>query len=108
MRVRSALLALLVLWLTPLVAGAAPRKAVLLFTGDNGGEIANCGCRQNPAGGLARRKTVFAQERAKGTPVLVLDAGNALFKSPQSGAEPNARARAELLLEQMDAMGTAA
>jgi 2',3'-cyclic-nucleotide 2'-phosphodiesterase (5'-nucleotidase family) len=108
MRVRSALLALLVLLLNPLVAGAAPRKAVLLFTGDNGGEIAHCGCRQSPAGGLARRKTLFAQERAKGSPVLVLDAGNALFKFPQSGGDPNAQTRAELLLEQMDAMGTAA
>ncbi|PTL82841.1 5'-nucleotidase [Vitiosangium sp. GDMCC 1.1324] len=40
--------------------------------------------------------------------MLVLDAGNALFKSPQSGSEPHAQARAELLLEQMEAFGTAA
>jgi 2',3'-cyclic-nucleotide 2'-phosphodiesterase (5'-nucleotidase family) len=40
-------------------------------------------------------------------PVLVLDAGNALFKSTQPG-EPRAKERAELLLEQMDALGTAA
>ncbi|WP_324959221.1 5'-nucleotidase [Archangium sp.] len=105
---RSVLPVLLVLLLNPLMAGAAPRKAVLLFTGDNGGEIAHCGCGQNPAGGLARRKTVLSRERAKGEPVLVLDAGNALFKSIQSGSEPSARARAELLLEQMDVFGTAA
>lgn len=108
MRVRSGLLALLVLLLSPLVAGAAPGKVVLLFTGDNGGEISHCGCGQLPAGGLARRKTVLSQERAKGEPVLVLDAGNALFKTLQSGSEPGARERAELLLEQMDALGTAA
>lgn len=47
-------------------------------------------------------------ERKKGVPVLVLDAGNALFKQAQSSGEPNERARAELLLKQMDAMGTAA
>ncbi len=39
--------------------------------------------------------------------MLVLDAGNALFKSTQPG-EPRAKERAELLLEQMDALGTAA
>lgn len=48
------------------------------------------------------------QERAKGVPVLVLDAGNALFKSRDSGEAPDAKARAELLLSQMDAQGTAA
>jgi hypothetical protein len=37
------LLALLALLLTPWVAGAAPKQVVLLFTGDNGGEIAPCG-----------------------------------------------------------------
>jgi len=39
--------------------------------------------------------------------VLVLDAGNALFKSTQPG-EPRAKERAELLLEQMEALGTSA
>jgi hypothetical protein len=43
MRLPSLLLAVLALWLVPLGAGAAPQKAVLLFTGDNGGEIAPCG-----------------------------------------------------------------
>jgi hypothetical protein len=37
-------LSALALLLVPFVAGAAqPKKAVLLFTGDNGGEIAPCG-----------------------------------------------------------------
>jgi hypothetical protein len=43
MRLRLALLSLLALLLSPLVAGAAPKQVVLLFTGDNGGEIAPCG-----------------------------------------------------------------
>jgi hypothetical protein len=34
---------MLVLLLTPLMAVAAPKQVVLLFTGDNGGEIAPCG-----------------------------------------------------------------
>lgn len=40
---RWALGALALVLLLPLVAGAAPKKLVLLFTGDNGGEIAPCG-----------------------------------------------------------------
>ena len=40
--------------------------------------------------------------------MLVLDAGNALFKSRDSGGAPDAKARAELLLAQMDAQGTTA
>ncbi|XXF80270.1 5'-nucleotidase [Myxococcaceae bacterium GXIMD 01537] len=40
--------------------------------------------------------------------MLVLDAGNALFKGPMQGMDSSEKARAELLMEQMDAMGTAA
>lgn len=43
MKTRTALLALLALLLSPVVAGAAPKQVVLLLTGDNGGEIAPCG-----------------------------------------------------------------
>jgi len=41
-------------------------------------------------------------------PVLVLDAGNALFKTAISPSDPNEKPRAELVLKQMDAMGTSA
>ncbi|GHG81370.1 hypothetical protein [Comamonas sp. JC664] len=51
---------------------------------------------------------MIEKERKQGAPVLVLDAGNALFKSRDSAAAPDARARAELILSQMDAQGTAA
>src|SRR5690242_18228401 len=57
----------------------------------------------NPAGGLARRKTIVEKARAAG-PVLVLDAGNALFKLPNS----QERERAELILQAMGQLGTAA
>ncbi|WP_256434327.1 hypothetical protein [Myxococcus sp. CA033] len=43
MSFRPLRLAVLALLLVPLVAGAAPKQLVLLFTGDNGGEIAPCG-----------------------------------------------------------------
>jgi 2',3'-cyclic-nucleotide 2'-phosphodiesterase (5'-nucleotidase family) len=47
-------------------------------------------------------------ESKKGVPVLVLDAGNALFKFANSSGDPNEKARAQLILKQMDVMGTAA
>ena len=40
---RLLLLAVLALLVSPWVADAAPKQVVLLFTGDNGGEIAPCG-----------------------------------------------------------------
>ena len=43
MRMRALALTALALLLVPFVASAAPKKVVLLFTGDNGGEIAPCG-----------------------------------------------------------------
>ncbi|HYO65999.1 MAG TPA: hypothetical protein VEU33_07950 [Archangium sp.] len=43
MSVRLLLLAMFALLLSPRVADAAPKQVVLLFTGDNGGEIAPCG-----------------------------------------------------------------
>jgi 2',3'-cyclic-nucleotide 2'-phosphodiesterase (5'-nucleotidase family) len=51
---------------------------------------------------------LITQERAKGVPVLVLDAGNALFKHPMATGEPTEESRAKLLLTQMDALGTSA
>lgn len=99
---------LLALVLLPLAGEAkGPGRLVLLATGDNAGEIAPCGCKHNPTGGLARRKTAIAAERAKGAPVLVVDAGNALFQT-EAGDAPRARERAALLVRQMGALGTAA
>ncbi len=50
----------------------------------------------------------ITREREKGVPVLVLDAGNALFKLPADVGDPSQAERAKFLLEQMDALGTAA
>jgi 2',3'-cyclic-nucleotide 2'-phosphodiesterase (5'-nucleotidase family) len=107
-KARLRLLAVAVLVLLPLGARAEPRRLVLLFTGDNRGEIAPCGCKQEPQGGLARRKTAIEAERAHGLPVVLMDAGNALFKEPTRPTDPLAQQRAELVLEQMEAQGTIA
>ncbi len=108
MKARLTLLAVAVLVLLPLGAQAEPRRLVLLFTGDNRGEIAPCGCKQEPQGGLARRKTAVNAERAQGLPVVLMDAGNALFSEPTRAQDPLAQQRAELVLEQMEAQGTVA
>lgn len=108
MKARFTLLAVAVLVLLPLGARAEPRRLVLLFTGDNRGEIAPCGCKQEPQGGLARRKTAIDAERAHGLPVVLMDAGNALFSEPSRPVDPLAQQKAELVLEQMEAQGTVA
>lgn len=101
-------LMLCVALLFALQASAAPRRLVLLFTGDNQGEIAPCGCKKEPQGGLARRKTAVDAEKARGLPVVLLDAGNALFRKQVRQDEPLVTQRAELVLEQMESLGTAA
>ncbi|HYO66128.1 MAG TPA: 5'-nucleotidase [Archangium sp.] len=108
MKARFPWMVMAVLLLMPLGALAAPKRLVMLFTGDNRGEIAPCGCKQEPQGGLARRKTAIAAERARGLPLVLMDAGNALFREPGRQEGDILRQRAELVLEQMEAQGTAA
>ncbi|KFE69636.1 5'-nucleotidase [Hyalangium minutum] len=108
MKARFTLLVMAVLWLLPLGAQAEPRRLVLILTGDNRGEIAPCGCKQEPQGGLARRKTAIDAERAQGLPMVLMDAGNALFKEPSRSTDPLVQQRAELVLDQMEAQGTVA
>src|SRR5688572_15474320 len=85
---------------------AAGRPLTLLITGTNAGEISPCGCRSLPAGGLPRRKKLIDDARAQ-APVLVLDAGDALFRTGGLD-DPQGRARAELILSAMGKMGTVA
>ncbi len=106
MKVRFLLMTVAVL--LSLGAQAAPRRVVLLFTGDNRGEVAPCGCKAEPQGGLARRKTAIEAERARGLPVVLMDSGNALFRETGRRDDDVVRQKAELVLEQMEAQGTAA
>ncbi|MCY1082126.1 5'-nucleotidase [Archangium lansingense] len=108
MKARLSLMMVAVLLLMPLGAQAAPRRLVLLFTGDNRGEIAPCGCKQEPQGGLSRRKTAIEAERALGLPVVLMDAGNALFRETGRLEAALVQQKAELILEQMEAQGTVA
>lgn len=98
----------LVLW-TGLGGGgveAKERHLTVAFTGDNGGEVATCGCAHSPVGGLPRRKTLLEGLR-RGEPTLVLDSGNALFAT-ESTPDATATRRASLLLDVMGELETAA
>jgi 2',3'-cyclic-nucleotide 2'-phosphodiesterase (5'-nucleotidase family) len=86
----AALLLVLVLGSMVAVAqeGAAPPDQLvppgydpdllLLYSGDVIGYLEDCGCKKNPAGGLARRAWVAHEVRKKfpGVPLLVVDSGN--------------------------------
>jgi len=60
-----------------LAPGPAP-DLELLYTGDVIGYLEDCGCKMNPAGGLARRAWLVNQIRTNypETPLVLLDAGN--------------------------------
>jgi len=107
-KARCSWMVMAVLLLMPLGAQAEPKRLVLLFTGDNRGEIAPCGCKQEPQGGLARRKTALEAERARGLPTVLMDAGNALFRDTTRREDALVQQKAELVLEQMEAQGTVA
>jgi len=88
----------------------APARTVAPFTilvmGDNRGEIVPCGCKDFPRGGLPRRATFVQEARAAG-PVLLLDAGDALFEDPYRKSA-YAKAKAELVMKGMGRLETAA
>ncbi|MBX7116014.1 MAG: 5'-nucleotidase [Myxococcaceae bacterium] len=91
--------------LCALTVKAADKPLSVVITGDNGGEVAPCGCQMNPTGGLAKRKTVL--QSWVGQPLLVVDAGNALFRSA-GGADAKAQARAQFIAQTMAKLGTVA
>ncbi len=80
----------------------ADRTVTLVFTGDNAGEVAPCGCQNAPSGGFPRRKAALEAWRDEN--VVVLDSGNALFRSVGVDDAP----RAALTFGFMERLGTRA
>ncbi len=71
-------------------AGDAP---VLLFSGNNDGVIAACGCPGNPSGGFAKRQGLIEQYRRSRPNVLLVDTGN-LFPERANAVKVKYLARA--------------
>ena len=81
-----ALAALFLLSLLPGHATAQPLRIV--YSNDNRGELLSCGCSYD-IGGMARKATFLQRLRQQdSTPLLVLDAGNLLFKQAALPEEP--------------------
>ncbi len=85
-----------------LVADGDAPDYFLLYTGDVIGYLDTCGCKRNPAGGLARRAWVFDRvaELFPDTPRLTVDSGNF---SDLPTAEGDVKTRA--LIEAMGRLG---
>ncbi len=102
-----AALTALALGLWPAPGAAEEKPLTLLFTGDNGGEVAPCGCKHVPSGGLARRKSLVESTRKDG-PLLVVDSGNALFQHTGMAVDGAMQHRARFILKAMGQVGTSA
>lgn len=74
------------------------------------GEVGECGCAMNPKGGLDKRWHFLETERKSTTPLLVVDAGNALFAQEHldRGFGELQRQRAALILKGHGKMGISA
>jgi 2',3'-cyclic-nucleotide 2'-phosphodiesterase (5'-nucleotidase family) len=81
--------------------GSAP-DLVFLYSGDVIGYLEDCGCKLNPAGGLARRQWLKDQIASAypGTPLVLLDSGN-FSDNPNEQGEMRTRG----LLEGMNRLG---
>ena len=85
-------------------------SVTLLFSGNNHGELEDCGCVSRPLGGLARRATLFEAVKSnkgvqklwgqaapkKASATFVVDSGESLTRAVSAPIDqPNVRARAK-------------
>lgn len=85
------------------LALAAEPSLTLVFEGDNGAEVAPCGCKGSPTGGLPRRKTALQGLDPKRS--LIVDTGNALFANAGAASDAE-KARARFVYDVMEELGT--
>lgn len=89
------------------LGGAEGSALSLLFSSRGDGDIEPCGCPRQPAGGLARRRTVIEERRAKG-PIVLLEGGDSLAIVAKDRSEPPAgqeRAKARLIAQEWVSSG---
>ena len=91
-----------------LVGAEEAKKIRIVSTANVHGETDPCGWKKKPLGGLARKATVIDRLRTEGFDVLILDAGNLLFKkeslSPGTPAEI-AKKTAEIIVTSFNEIG---
>jgi 2',3'-cyclic-nucleotide 2'-phosphodiesterase (5'-nucleotidase family) len=83
----------------------------LVFSGNVNGELGTCGCAVNPKGGLDRRFNALNEIKSKARgPLLLVDAGNALFSSKNfdPAHESEQKQKAALLLRAHKLLGIVA
>ena len=76
---------LLMLFQIGLAETAASKQIRIVGTANVHGETDPCGWKKKPLGGLARKATIIDNLRSDGFDVLILDAGNLLFKKETLG-----------------------
>lgn len=92
----------------------APANAVDeigLFVTSNGlGEVVDCGCRQKPLGGLARRALWLTERASKYKATLAVDSGGLLVADPAAVVEPakELESRTRAIFRALTHMGYAA
>jgi 2',3'-cyclic-nucleotide 2'-phosphodiesterase (5'-nucleotidase family) len=81
----------------------------LFFTSNAMGELIDCGCRQNPLGGLARRVRWINERKARYGGAVVVDTGGMLVADAAAYGEDaeQLQARADLYLAALAASGAA-
>ena len=91
-----------------LVGAEEAKKIRIVSTANVHGETDPCGWKKKPLGGLARKATVIDRLRTEGFDVLILDAGNLLFKkeslSPGTPTEI-AKKTAEIIVTSFNEIG---
>jgi 2',3'-cyclic-nucleotide 2'-phosphodiesterase (5'-nucleotidase family) len=94
--------------LAPGTIATAADGLTVLFSGDVRGSYEGCDCQNQPLGGLAQRAFLVGQRRQPGSPALVVDAGNLLFRTPKGlgdDAEAWRRTGAMLLTDAYSLLG---
>ncbi|MCB1154846.1 hypothetical protein KDL45_14420, partial [bacterium] len=82
------------------------KEVTLLLNEDRWGEVAPCGCKKRPAGGLPRLATVIEKYKASDG-AIVVEVGDSLYPPLVHQRETSERmdARAEFIMDALPAMG---
>jgi 2',3'-cyclic-nucleotide 2'-phosphodiesterase (5'-nucleotidase family) len=93
---------------TGFMEGVTSKQIRIVSTANVHGETDPCGWKKKPLGGLARKATIIDNLRSDGFDVLILDAGNLLFKketlSPGTPTE-TAKLTAEIIIAAFNDIG---